>query len=79
MKKQNSTRIWTDLGPAAENGLFDRRAFFKGGTALAAAMTGYTIAEPLQAQTLVDDPWSGSAGIPSGPYESREWRGSHND
>ena len=71
MNKKDSTRVWKDLGPAAENGLFDRRAFFKGGSVLAAAITGYTIAKPLQAQTLSDDPWSGSAGTPSGPYEAR--------
>ena len=67
----SSESMVNNFGPAAENGLFDRRAFFKGGSVLAAAMTGYTIAKPLQAQTLSDDPWSGSAGTPSGPYEAR--------
>ena len=59
-----------DLVPAAANGLFDRRAFFKGGTALAAAMTGYTLSESARAQMLVDDPWSAGPGTPTGPYES---------
>ncbi|MGI9258953.1 MAG: sulfite dehydrogenase [Gammaproteobacteria bacterium] len=60
-----------DLQPAAENGLFDRRAFFKGGAALAATMTGYSISETVRAQALVDDPWSTVPGTPTGPYESR--------
>ena len=29
--------------PAAANGLLDRRAFLRGGAALAAAMTGYAV------------------------------------
>lgn len=59
-----------DLMPAAANGLFDRRAFVKGGAALAAAMTGYTISDIARAQALVDDPWSAAPGTPTGPYES---------
>ena len=51
-----------DLKPAAENGLFDRRAFFKGGAALATAMTGYTIGNSAVAQQLADDPWSRGIG-----------------
>lgn len=48
----------------------DRRAFFKGGAAFAAAMTGYTHSDTAAAQRLVDDPWSATAGTPTGPYEA---------
>ena len=71
MPKQDSMRRWEDLGPVAENGLFDRRAFFKGGAAFAATMTGYTLSESSRAQALVDDPWSATVGTPTGPYETR--------
>ena len=59
-----------DLQPVAENGLLDRRAFFKGGAAFAAAMTGYALTERAAAQQLVDAPWSGipaSTCAASGP------------
>ena len=46
------------LQPAAGNGLFDRRAFMRGGSALAAAMTGYALTPVASAQQLTDDPWS---------------------
>ena len=42
----------------AGNGLLDRRAFLRGGAALAAAMTGYTLARSAAAEPLADDPWS---------------------
>lgn len=45
-----------DLQPAAGNGLFDRRTFFKGGAALAATLTGYTLSEWAVAEPLVDAP-----------------------
>jgi len=61
---------WQDLEPSAANGLFDRRAFFKGGAALTAAMTGYTLSDSARAQALVDDPWSAGPGTPTRPYES---------
>jgi sulfane dehydrogenase subunit SoxC len=57
-----SMRGWGDLGPAAGNGLFDRRAFLRGGTALAAGMTAYTLSGSAGAQTLEDAPWSKTAG-----------------
>src|SRR4051795_2126198 len=41
----------------AGNGLLDRRAFLRGGAALAAAMTGYARAEP-----LAEAPWSKEPG-----------------
>src|SRR3954467_2477730 len=43
--------------PVAGNGLLDRRAFLRGGAALAAAMTGYARAEP-----LAEAPWSKEPG-----------------
>src|SRR4029434_5261099 len=38
--------------------LLDRRAVLRGGAALAAAMTGYTLVESVAAEPLADDPWS---------------------
>ena len=49
--------ILEDLQPAAGNGLFDRRAFFKGGAALAAAMSGYSVSKSAAAANLVDPQW----------------------
>jgi sulfane dehydrogenase subunit SoxC len=48
--------------------LLDRRAFFKGGAAFAAAMTGYTLSDSAAAQQLADDPWSTVAGTPIPAY-----------
>ena len=39
MDKKHSEAMWDDLQPISENGLLDRRAFFKGGAAFATAMT----------------------------------------
>ena len=58
MDKKHSEAMWDDLQPMSENGLLDRRAFFKGGAAFAAAMTGYTLTDSTAAQQLVDAPWS---------------------
>src|SRR3954464_15413917 len=49
--------------PVAANGLLDRRAFLRGGAALAAAMTGYARAEP-----LAEAPWSKGPGELVPPY-----------
>ena len=49
--------------PVAANGLLDRRAFLRGGAALAAAMTGYARAEPLS-----EAPWSKGPGELVPPY-----------
>src|SRR3954463_12677007 len=49
--------------PVAGNGLLDRRAFLRGGAALAAAMTGYARAEP-----LAEAPWSKGPGELAPPY-----------
>ena len=62
MQSKHTMLNWDDLQPVAENGLLDRRAFFKGGAAFAAAMTGYTLGNSTAAQQLVDDPWSGGPG-----------------
>jgi sulfane dehydrogenase subunit SoxC len=57
-----SKREWEKLEAIAGNGLLDRRAFLRGGAALAAAMTGYTLVEAAAAEPLADDPWSRVAG-----------------
>ena len=57
-----SKRALKDLQAVAGNGLFDRRAFLRGGAALAAAMTGYALPEPAGAAPLADDPWSLTPG-----------------
>src|SRR2546427_1536349 len=54
--------IMKNLVAGAGNGLLDRRAFLRGGAALAAAMTGYTLARPAAAAPLADDPWSRAPG-----------------
>ena len=46
----------------AANGLLDRRAFLRGGSALAAAVTGYALAKSASAETLTDRPWSLAPG-----------------
>src|SRR5712672_2175348 len=61
MKAKQADRTLTDLQAAAGNGLLDRRAFFRGGAALAAAMTGYASA-PAVAAPLAEDPWSRAPG-----------------
>ena len=57
-----------DLEVVAGNGLLHRRAFLRGGAALAAAMTGYTLSDSLAAQQLADDAWSTRAGAPIPDY-----------
>jgi sulfane dehydrogenase subunit SoxC len=68
MPNSRSTRQREDLEIVARNGLLDRRAFFKGGAAFAAAMTGYTLSDSAAAQQLADDPWSAGAGNPITAY-----------
>src|SRR3954466_11552685 len=48
-----------DLIPVAGNGLLDRRSFLRGGAALAAAMTGYSV----KAETLTDPAWGKEPGM----------------
>ena len=55
--------IMKDLEIVAANGLVHRRAFLTGGAALAAAMTGYTLSEPVAAQQLADETWSTKPGV----------------
>src|SRR5436190_7657900 len=62
-----------DLVPVAGNGLLDRRAFLRGGAALAAAMTGYSVkADPLAEPAWGKEPGLlvPTYGVPSG-YEKQ--------
>src|SRR4051794_16207978 len=72
MKAKTPDRMLTDLQPVAGNGLLDRRAFFRGGAALAAAMTGYASA-PAAAAPLAEEPWSLAPGgtVPAYGVRSR--------
>ena len=62
MASNSSIRRLQDLEIVAGNGLLDRRAFLRGGAALAAAVTGYAVARSAAAEPLADDPWSAAAG-----------------
>src|SRR5438874_497597 len=53
-----------DMQAVAGNGLLDRRAFLRGGAALAAAMTGYSV----KAETLTEQPWGKEPGTLVPPY-----------
>jgi sulfane dehydrogenase subunit SoxC len=68
---QRSKRLCKDLVPAAGNGLFDRRAFLKGGSAFAAGLAGYTLSRSTNAQQLVDAPWSRTPGALVEAYGTR--------
>ena len=68
MPGDRSKQGQNELEVAAGNGLLDRRALLRGGAALAAAMTGYTLGDSAAAQPLVDDPWSTVAGSPVTGY-----------
>jgi sulfane dehydrogenase subunit SoxC len=63
MKANAAYRSLKNLEAAAGNGLLDRRAFLRGGSALAAAMTGYAVAAP-----VAEDPWSRAPGGNVLPY-----------
>jgi sulfane dehydrogenase subunit SoxC len=71
MRRQQRNPQWVEPATVAGNGLLDRRSFLRGGAALAAAMTGYTVTQAARAETLVDDPWSLVPGAVTGPYERR--------
>ena len=63
-----------DLGgleAIARNGLLDRRAFLRGGAAVAGTVMGYTFVRPAAAAPLADDPWSLGPGGLSRPYQQR--------
>jgi sulfane dehydrogenase subunit SoxC len=55
-------KSWKAPAVVAGNGLLDRRAFFRGGAALAAAITGYSVVKSAAAEPLVDAPWSRETG-----------------
>src|ERR1700694_3565324 len=58
------------LEGVAGNGLLDRRAFLRGGTAFAAAVTGYALARPAAAAPLADAPWSREMGAGMPPVQT---------
>jgi sulfane dehydrogenase subunit SoxC len=60
-----------ELVPAAGNGLIDRRAFLRSGTALAAAISGYAVSRSAAAEPLSNDPWSLVPGAVVRPYGPR--------
>jgi len=62
MVAKQTQRALTDLQPVAENGLLDRRAFFKGGAALAAAMSGYSLSKHAAAEPLEEAEWMRTIG-----------------
>ncbi len=57
------------LPAVAANGLLDRRAFLRGGAALAAGVSGYAVS--VRAEALRDEPWSLAPGAASPGYERR--------
>src|SRR5262245_10481573 len=71
MPRNNPVETSRKLQPVACNGLLDRRAFLRGGTAMAAAVTGYGMARSAAAEPLGDDPWSRVAGGNTVGYEAR--------
>ncbi len=62
MVAKQTKQALTDLQPVAENGLLDRRAFFKGGAVLAAAMSGYSLSKQATAEPLEDAEWMRTIG-----------------
>ena len=53
---------WQGVAVVSGNGLLDRRAFLRGGAAMAAGLSGYALAESAAAELLADDPWSKAPG-----------------
>ena len=64
-----SNREWEKLEVVAGNGLLDRRAFLRGGAALAGAVMGYTVVGSAAADPLQEQPWSLEPGAISPSYE----------
>ena len=62
MSSPLSKRPLDELVVVAGNGLLHRRAFLRGGSALAAGFMGYALARGAAAEPLVDDPWSRETG-----------------
>jgi len=54
----------------AGNGLLHRRAFLRGGSAFAAAVTGYALARSATAAPLADAPWSREMGAAMPPVQA---------
>ena len=71
MKRTPTASQRDALTPVAGNGLLDRRAFLRGGAAMAATMSGYTLVKGAAAEPLKDDPWSLRPGAITQPYEQR--------
>ena len=71
MEKTLDHQTWEDLEAVAGNGLLDRRAFLRGGAAVAAAVTGYALAGPAKAEPLIDEPSSLVPGVTVRSYEQR--------
>jgi sulfane dehydrogenase subunit SoxC len=71
-KRSNRSGTHLDALPAvAANGLLDRRAFLRGGAALAAGMSGYALTGAVGAEALRDEPSSLAGGAVSPGYERR--------
>src|SRR5258706_4645861 len=71
MLRNRSRGEWFDPRAVAGTGLLDRRLFLRGGAAMAAAMTGYSLASLAAAEPLADDPWSLVPGTVTRPYGER--------
>ena len=71
MSGNRSISHGTPPAVVAANGLLDRRAFLRGGAAMAAAMTGYAVIKPAAGEALKEDPWSLAPGATSPPVEQR--------
>jgi len=71
MSGNRSISHGTPPAVVAANGLLDRRAFLRGGAAMAAAMTGYAVVKPAAGEALKEDPWSLAPGATSPPVEQR--------
>ena len=54
MKRTPTASQRDALTPVAGNGLLDRRAFLRGGAAMAATMSGYTLVKGAAAEPLKD-------------------------
>lgn len=71
MRRQAKNPQLPDALPVAGNGLLDRRSFLRSGAAVAATITGYSVAGNAAAEALKDDPWSLVPGAVTKPYEQR--------
>ena len=68
---ERAKRELQDLEAVAGNGLLDRRAWLRGGAALAGVITGYTLVPSASGQQLNDDPWSLAPGVTVPDYGTR--------